>query len=323
MNGRFGAAGPALARILRLLEKEGGEVDQLVREGRFQRALALIAGISSLLSGFEAAEEHYRAGYGLQVMYTPVLVSPLLLIAGVWSFFSRRAARVFLPIVSVLTIVDGLVGLYFHVRNIARRPGGWRLPVVNAVMGPPLFAPVLFTISGYLGLIASLLRRSDEPGDVPEVPAWLPRVPGGFADDLESIEHEVREGRFQQQLALAAGLAALFSGIESWYSHYKNAFDHRVEWTPLAITPLVVVAGLGAARSSLVAKTLLPLASLLAIVDGTLGFYFHVRGMLRRPGGIRLGIYNLLYGPPPFAPLLFAASGFMGVLASLLRRSRP
>lgn len=296
-------------------------LDQRIREGRFQRALALIAGISSLLSGFEAAEEHYRAGYGLQVMYTPVLLSPLLLAAGVGSVFSRSAARVALPIVSALTVVDGLVGFYFHIRNIARRPGGWRLPIVNAVMGPPLFAPVLFTISGYLGLIASLLRRGDDPADARDLPVWLPLLPASMGRDLGTLDHDVREGRFQQQLAASAAVAALLSGMEAWYSHYKNAFTYRIEWTPLVIAPLMVAAGLGAARSRSIARTLLPIASVLAILDGSLGFYYHLRGMLRRPGGLHLGVYNLLYGPPPFAPLLFAASGFMGLLASLLRRA--
>lgn len=315
MRQRIGSAVP------RTLRREVVSLDQRIREGRFQRALALIAGISSLLSGFEAAEEHYRAGYGLQVMYTPVLLSPLLLAAGVGSVFSRRAARVALPLVSALTVADGLVGFYFHIRNIARRPGGWRLPMINAVMGPPLFAPVLFTISGYLGLIASLLRRGDDPADTHGLPVWLPPLPASIGRDLGSLDHEVREGRFQQQLAVSAAIAALLSGIETWYSHYKNAFTYRVEWTPLVVAPLIVAAGLGAARSRAIARTLLPIASMLAIFDGSLGFYYHLRGMLRRPGGLNLGLYNLLYGPPPFAPLLFAASGFMGLLASLLRRA--
>ena len=81
--------------------------------------------------------------------------------AGVAGFFSRRAARTLLPAVSVLTLVDGVVGFCFHVRGIQRKPGGWRLPVVNIVMGPPVFAPLLFGVSGYLGLIASFLRRED------------------------------------------------------------------------------------------------------------------------------------------------------------------
>jgi hypothetical protein len=33
-------------------------------------------------------------------------------------------------------------------------------------------------------------------------------------------------------------------------------------------------------------------------------------------------IYNIVYGPPLFAPLLFAACGFLGLLASLLGREK-
>lgn len=33
-------------------------------------------------------------------------------------------------------------------------------------------------------------------------------------------------------------------------------------------------------------------------------------------------LYNLIYGPPVFAPLLFAACGTIGLLASLMRRER-
>jgi hypothetical protein len=41
---------------------------------------------------------------------------------------------------------------------------------------------------------------------------------------------------------------------------------------------------------------------------------------VRRPGGRKTLLYNILYGPPLFAPLLFAACGVIGVLASLMRR---
>jgi hypothetical protein len=40
----------------------------------------------------------------------------------------------------------------------------------------------------------------------------------------------------------------------------------------------------------------------------------------RKPGGLKKPLYNIMYGPPIFAPLLFAACGFVGLLASLLRR---
>ena len=35
--------------------------------------------------------------------------------------------------------------------------------------------------------------------------------------------------------------------------------------------------------------------------------------LLRRPGGVKKPLYNMFYGPPIFAPLLFAACGFLGI----------
>lgn len=117
--------------------KLGSEVDLDVREGRFQRWLALIAGLSSVLSGLEVTYEHYRGSYSRRVMYTPVILSGTLAAGGLAGFFSERAARTVLPVVSVVTLGDSLIGFYFHIRGVHRKPGGWRLPIVNMVMGPP------------------------------------------------------------------------------------------------------------------------------------------------------------------------------------------
>ncbi len=193
-----------LNMVPRKITHEGIVLDQHIREGRFQRSLSLIAAASSLLAGLEVTYEHYRGSYGQQVMYTPVLISPVLAIAGVWGAFSRRAARTVLPIVSLITMLDGVVGFYFHVRGIARKPGGWRIPVFNVIMGPPVFAPLLFAISGFLGFIASLLRREDDPrhttlpGIPRPLPAWLSWLPHQITKEGIVIEQEVREGRFQR-----------------------------------------------------------------------------------------------------------------------------
>jgi hypothetical protein len=93
-----------------------------------------------------------------------------------------------------------------------------------------------------------------------------------------------------------------------------------LQWSPILLGPFLLVAGLGTIWKAWIGRTLLPLASALALVDGAIGFYVHARGIVRRPGGLKLPVYNLIYGPPIFAPLLFAASGSMGLLASLLRR---
>ena len=315
------------ALIPRAITREGIVLDQHIREGRFQRSLSLITAFSSILAGLEVTYEHYRGSYGQQVMYTPVLLSPILALAGLWGAFNRRIARTVLPIISLITMLDGIVGFYFHVRGIARKPGGWRIPVFNVIMGPPVFAPLLFALSGFLGFIASLLRREDdlEHTTLPGIPrprsAWLGWLPHNLVKDGFVIEQDVREGRFQRALSVATAISAFFSGVEALYSHYKNNFRYPAQWTPVLLTPVLMVAGIGALWSRTLARTLLPIASVLALLDGGIGFLYHVRGVVRRPGGLKKPLYNLVYGPPIFAPLLFAASGFLGVLASLLRRA--
>ncbi len=324
-NGKAHRSG-LLNLLPRKITHEGIVLDQHIREGRFQRSLSLIAALSSILAGLEVTYEHYRGSYGQQVMYTPVIISPILAVAGVWGVFSRRAARTVLPIVSLITMLDGVVGFYYHVRGIARKPGGWRIPIFNVIMGPPVFAPLLFAISGFLGFIASLLRREDdlEHTTLPGIPrprsAWFGWLPHQITAEGIVIEQDVREGRFQRILGVATAISAFFSGVEALYSHYKNNFSYRVQWTPILLTPALMIAGIGSVWSRTMARTLLPITSVLALLDGGIGFLYHVRGAMRRPGGLKKPFYNLVYGPPIFAPLLFAASGFLGVLASLLRR---
>ncbi|HWB58112.1 MAG TPA: hypothetical protein VG733_01410, partial [Chthoniobacteraceae bacterium] len=115
-----------------------------IRDGRFQRSMSLMAGASSVLAGLEVSYEHYRGSYGQKIMWTPVMLGGAMAGAGVLGFFNRWAARILLRWVSLATLLDCFVGFLFHVRGIARKPGGWRMPVANIVMGPPIFAPLLF-----------------------------------------------------------------------------------------------------------------------------------------------------------------------------------
>ena len=278
-----------------------------------------------MVSGLEVAYEHYRGSYSRRVMYTPVILSGLLATAAFAAFFSRRAARTVLRFVSVATLLDALLGFYFHIRGIHRKPGGWRLPMTNMIMGPPIFAPLLFGTSAYLGLIASYLQR-EESGDNyggTEEDTWLARLlPSSASRELLSIEQDMREGKFQRQVAIAAGVSALLSGFEAYYSHYKNNFRYKVQWSPIIIAPILAAAAFASVSSRRVARTILPAVSALASADAAVGFYYHARGVLRRPGGRKHLVYNIIYGPPIFAPLLFGAAGFLGFMASLLRR-RP
>jgi hypothetical protein len=81
-----------------------------------------------------------------------------------------------------------------------------------------------------------------------------------------------------------------------------------------------LAACIGGVLSEGVAKRFLPASSSIAAINGAVGFFYHARGIKRRSGGLRHWLYNILYGPPIFAPLLFSACGALGLLASLLRR---
>lgn len=294
-----------------------------VREGRFQRTLSLVTAGASIVSGLEVAYEHYRGSYSRRVMYTPVILSAVLGAAGIAAVFSRRAARTILRLTSAVTLIDAGVGFYFHIQGIQRKPGGWRLPLTNIIMGPPIFAPLLFGTAAYLGLIASYLQREDTPADnsTSNHDAWLARLlPPRAGRELLSEEQDIREGRFQKQVAIVTAVSALLSGFEAWYSHYKNNFRYWVQWTPVFLAPMLAAVALASIRSRRIARTALPALSAAAIADASVGFYYHARGVLRRPGGTKHIVYNILYGPPIFAPLLFGAAGMIGLLASLLRR---
>ncbi len=287
-----------------------------IQQGAFQRSMSLLVASTSVISGMEVAYEHYRGSFSNPIMYTPVILSGVLAVAGGAGFFSRKLATTFLRYTSYLTLVDGLVGFGFHVRGIARKPGGWRMPIINLVMGPPVFAPLLFGTSAYLGVIASYLQREEDLGARSKVIEMGTRLrKPDFRDDI-------RMGRFQKHLCVVTAIGTLASGGESWYSHYKDNFKLKIQWSPIVMTPLLAGAALWSLKSKRVANTLLPVMSGLAMLNGMVGSVFHVRGIYLRPGGKKKPLYNTLYGPPIFAPMLFAACGFLGMMAYLMRRER-
>lgn len=132
-----------------------------LREGRAQKLLSAATAASALPIGAEIYINHYGGSFGNKWMWTPVFLSPALSAAGVAGFMSERAARTVLPALSSVFLLDGLAGVYFHARGIARKPGGFREPTYNLVMGPPALAPGSLAMIGALGLMAAVMRRED------------------------------------------------------------------------------------------------------------------------------------------------------------------
>jgi hypothetical protein len=136
-----------------------------IEHGRFERALSGLTAAAALITTAEVYIEHYKASFGNKWMWSPVLVTPPVVIAGVAGVFSRRWAKTALPVAAAVYTLDGLAGEYFHARGVARKPGGWRLASYNVPMGPPIAAPGLMSIVGGMGLLAAILRREKKQGD--------------------------------------------------------------------------------------------------------------------------------------------------------------
>ena len=129
------------------------------RNGRMQRSLALATAASAPPLAFEIYTEHFKGSFGDKWMWTPILLSPPLTLAGLAAYRSPAVAKTALPLLSALYALDGIIGIVTHVRGIGRKPGGFGEPTYNIVMGPPLLAPGSLLMVGGMGLLAPVMRR--------------------------------------------------------------------------------------------------------------------------------------------------------------------
>jgi hypothetical protein len=141
---------PALRRDVRVARRD-------VATGRFERTLSALTAAGAAITAGEIYFSHDGASFGNRMMWWPVVVVPTAIPAGVAAVFSRRAAHTVLPAASAAIVANGLQGTYLHWRGIRQRPGGFTL--YNVESGPPLFAPLLASLVGGMGLLAALLRR--------------------------------------------------------------------------------------------------------------------------------------------------------------------
>ena len=152
-------------KALRAAGRGGGLAARVlhdVRTGRFERTLAGLTAVGAAVTTLEIYTEHDSASFGNKLMWIPIVVVPTAIPAGVAAVFSARAARTVLPLSSALIVVNGLQGTYLHIRGVAQKPGGWKMAGYNIEMGPPVFAPLLASLVGGMGLLAAVLRREGD-----------------------------------------------------------------------------------------------------------------------------------------------------------------
>jgi hypothetical protein len=130
-----------------------------VRDGRLQRTLSAATAASTVPLTFEVYLEHYKGSFGDKWEWVPIALAPAVVASGAAGVVSERAARTWLPLTSGLYGACGLIGTVLHARGVHRKPGGFREPTYNLVMGPPLLAPGSLGLIGAMGILAALVRR--------------------------------------------------------------------------------------------------------------------------------------------------------------------
>ena len=107
-----------------------------IEHGRFERSLSGLTAFAALVTTAEVYAEHYRASFGNKMMWSPILVTPPVVIAGVAGVYSKRWAKTALPIASTVYMLDGLIGEYYHVARRSPTAGRLRAGELQHPDGP-------------------------------------------------------------------------------------------------------------------------------------------------------------------------------------------
>jgi hypothetical protein len=103
--------------------------------------------------------------------------------------------------------------------------------------------------------------------------------------------------------------------LQTTILHYRGAFNNPAMYAPLTAPLLAVVADVWI----LVAPNGVMLYALtilfwLTFLVGFVGLGMHLRGFGRQMGGLYVPLFNLLEGPPAWAPAFFAGFSAVGLI---------
>jgi hypothetical protein len=121
----------------------------------FARVYLLLVALAFVIVGAQVFLFHWRGGFRNWTMYGPVLLAPVLVVAGIVGAIARDGVVGWAALVIfVFGVVDGIVGVFEHLRGIAERVGGFSLR--NLMSGPPPFLPAAFMALALTGALALL-----------------------------------------------------------------------------------------------------------------------------------------------------------------------
>ncbi|MCG3180388.1 MAG: hypothetical protein BIFFINMI_02748 [Phycisphaerae bacterium] len=250
------------------------------------------------------SRRYFMVGYE----WIPVLASPLGALTALWLALRPRhgSSALSLHLAAMgLMLAVGIVGFAMH---MAAAIGlGGHLTWDGVVYAAPLLAPLAFAGVALVGIVAAAEEDPTQPGRLRLLGGWLAAP---FSQ--------------QQHLHLLNGLGLLAATLLAIIDHSPASRQQPVVWTPTVTGFLLtglVLHHAALRRPRRIEKVIYFWAMLGAMGLGVFGLAMHLTHDLAGTGQFSLKL--LMQGAPPFAPLLFANMGLLGLLALIEPAEQP
>ena len=98
---------------------------------------------------------HWGAAFASKAMWAPVIMTPFIVLAAALGIVSRQDPWGWTAAAALgIGVLDGLYGLYRHLRGTVTQIGG--LTIRNLMAGPPPVLPLAYSLIGAVGLLGLL-----------------------------------------------------------------------------------------------------------------------------------------------------------------------
>jgi hypothetical protein len=272
------------------------------------QAMLLMLALNELLLGVETYLAHRISGTIMPKEWIPIIFGPTagiaLFIAGLLAIRKRTLATIIASLIYLLSIIVGLLGVYFHfIRAILPfAPLAERVSIPLFVWAPPILGPLTFALVGLMGLSAVWQESPADSGNL--------LLLGGRKLQLPYSKTTA--------FFFMVGLGTLATVISSVLDHARTNFENPWLWLPtgLGIFATVVALALGVVEKPRRADLLTYLAAMILLVlVGMLGVALHIVRNLALENVVV--VERFLRGAPFLAPMLFADMGALGLVILL------
>ena len=119
------------------------------------RAALVLAGVMYAGIWIQLSLFHWAGGFKHWAMWGPVLATPLVIAGAVVGALERESPWGWVALgLLAFGVLDGLLGIYYHLRGMASQIGGFTTR--NLLSGPPPMLPLTYAAVGVLGIGALL-----------------------------------------------------------------------------------------------------------------------------------------------------------------------